>query len=108
MAVGEWVRVAAVGDIAPGEALRVEIGDEPIALWNVDGEFYATADTCTHEEASLSEGDLWGETIECPLHGAQFNVKTGAVESLPAVFPIATYPVRVDDDGLYVELPSSD
>ena len=98
-----WVRVANTADIPPESALRVEIEDEPIAIWNVDGSFYATADTCSHEEASLSEGDLWGEVIECPLHGAQFDVRTGEVLSLPAVFPIATYPVKVEDGAVYVE-----
>jgi nitrite reductase/ring-hydroxylating ferredoxin subunit len=108
MAVGEWVRVADVSDIAPGESLRIEIGDQPIAIWNVRGQFFATSDVCTHEETSLSDGELWGDTIECPLHGAQFNVKTGAVESLPAVFPLATYPVKVDGEALYVEWRTSD
>jgi nitrite reductase/ring-hydroxylating ferredoxin subunit len=102
MAVGEWVRVASASDVVPGEGIRVEVARRPIAVWNVDGEFYATSDVCTHEETSLADGDLWGDTIECPLHGAQFNVKTGAVESLPAVFPLATYPVKVEDDDLYV------
>jgi nitrite reductase/ring-hydroxylating ferredoxin subunit len=102
MSVGEWIRVAEVDDVAPGEALRVEIDGEAVAVWNVEGEFYATADTCTHEEASLSEGDLWGEVIECPLHGAQFDVRTGEVLSLPAMYPLATYPVKVEDGSLYV------
>jgi nitrite reductase/ring-hydroxylating ferredoxin subunit len=104
MAVGEWIRVANASDIAPGEGMRVEIGGGPIAIWNVDGEYYATSDVCTHEETSLSEGELWGDTIECPLHGAQFNVKSGAVESLPAVFPLKTYPVKVEGDDLYLGL----
>lgn len=103
MAVGAWIEIAAADEIAPGEVMRVEIGEVPVAIWNLDGEFYATADTCTHEEASLSEGDLWGDVIECPLHGAQFDVRSGAVRSLPAVFPIATYPIKVEDGRLYVE-----
>lgn len=103
MAVGEWVRVAVVSDVPVGAGMRIEIDDEPIAIWNVDGRFYATSDLCTHEETSLSEGDLWDETIECPLHGAQFNVRTGAVESLPAIFPLATYAVKVEGDELFVE-----
>jgi len=103
MAVSEWIHVADVGEIAPGEVMRIEIADEPIAVWNVDGQFYATSDTCTHEEASLSEGDLWGEVVECPLHGAQFDVRTGEVLSLPAIFPLATFAVKVEDGKLYVE-----
>ncbi len=103
MSVGEWTEVGRVEDVAPGTGLRVEIAGEPVAIWNVEGEFYATSDTCTHEESSLSEGELWDEVIECPLHGAQFDVRTGDVLSLPAIFPLATYPVKVENGMLYVE-----
>lgn len=103
MTVGEWVRVADAAEVAPGEGLRVEIGDYPVAIWNVNGEFYATSDTCTHEESALTDGDLWDEIVECALHGAQFNVRTGEVVTLPAVFPIATFPVKEEDGALYVE-----
>ena len=103
MAVGQWIHVADAPDIPPGQGLRVELDDVPVAIWNVDGDFFATADTCTHEEASLSEGDLWGEVVECYLHGAQFDVRTGAVLSLPAVLPLATYPVKVEGEKIYVE-----
>lgn len=103
MAVGEWIKVASASDVPADGGLRVDIGDEPIAIWNVEGTFYATSDVCTHEETSLVEGDLWGEVIECALHGAQFDVRTGEVLSLPAVFPLATYPVKEEDGELYVE-----
>lgn len=102
MAISEWIEVAQAADVPHDGALRVEIDDGPVALWNVDGEFYATADTCTHEEASLSEGDLWGDVIECPLHGAQFDVRTGKVLSLPAVFALTTYPVKLENGTLYL------
>lgn len=109
MAVSEWIHVADVSDVPLDAGLRVELGDdEPIAIWNVDGQFYATSDTCTHEEASLSEGDLWGEVIECPLHGAQYDVRTGEVLTLPAIFPLETFPVKVEDDKLYVEWRGKD
>lgn len=103
MAVGEWIKVADAVDVVPGQGYRIDIDDVSIALWNVDGRFYATTDTCSHEEASLSEGDLWGEVVECPLHGAQFDVRTGAVLSLPAIFPIETYAVKVEGGALYLE-----
>lgn len=102
MAVGEWVRVASAADVPDERGLRVEVGGRPIALWRVDGELYATSDVCTHEETSLSDGDLWAEVIECPLHGAQFDVRTGEVLSLPAIFPLATYPVKVEGEDVYV------
>jgi nitrite reductase/ring-hydroxylating ferredoxin subunit len=105
MSANGWVRVADVDEIESGTGLRVELdGVEPIAVWNVEGQFYATSDTCTHEESSLVEGDLWGETVECFLHGAQFDVRTGEVLSLPAVLPLNTYAVKVEDDGVYVDV----
>lgn len=103
MAVSQWIKVALVEDVEPGTGFQVEIDDEPVALWNVEGNFYATSDTCSHEEATLTEGDLWDNLIECPLHGAQFDVRTGEPRTLPAVLPIATYPIRVDGDALYIE-----
>jgi nitrite reductase/ring-hydroxylating ferredoxin subunit len=102
VAVSEWVPVATVGDVSPEAGFRVEVNGRAIALWNVDGAIYATSDVCTHEETSLVDGDLWGEVIECPLHGAQFDVRTGAVLSLPAIFPLPTYPVRVENDTVYL------
>ncbi len=72
----EFVKVATVGEIEPGRAKRVEVGEEPIAVFNLDGEYYAIGDTCSHEEASLSEGDIFGDCVECPLHGAEFDLKT--------------------------------
>jgi nitrite reductase/ring-hydroxylating ferredoxin subunit len=102
MAISEWVPAAHVDDVGPGEGFQVEVNGAAVALWNVEGEFYATSDVCTHEETSLSAGDLWGEVVECPLHGAQFDVRTGAVLSLPAIFPLPTYPVKVEDGTIYV------
>jgi nitrite reductase/ring-hydroxylating ferredoxin subunit len=98
----EFTKVAAVGEIAPGGVLRVEVGDEPVAIFNLDGEFYAIGDTCSHEEASLSEGDVFGDVVECPLHGAEFDIKTGAARTLPAVAPVPTFPVRVEGDAILV------
>jgi len=103
MAVTQWIHVANTSDIPPGTGLCVDLDEVPVAIWNVEGEFYATQDTCTHEESYLTDGDLWDEVVECALHGAQFNVRTGEVVSLPAVFPIATFPVKEEDGALYVE-----
>jgi len=98
----EYVKVARRADIPPGSVVKVEAGGHAIAVANVDGEFFAIDDTCTHEEASLSEGGLTGEVVVCARHGARFNVKTGRVLSLPAVRSVATYAVKVEGDDVLV------
>jgi 3-phenylpropionate/trans-cinnamate dioxygenase ferredoxin subunit len=104
--VAGWVRVARAEEVESGTAKRVEVDGEEIAIVNLRGEFYAISDVCSHEYASLSEGwvDEEDETIECPLHGSRFNVKTGEVLSLPAVYPIKTYELKVEDGDIYVKV----
>jgi 3-phenylpropionate/trans-cinnamate dioxygenase ferredoxin subunit len=99
----EFVKVARVSDVAPGVGLRVDIGDEAIAIFNLDGEFYAIGDVCTHEETSLADGDVFGDVVECPLHGAEFDIRSGKALSLPAVLPVPTYAVRVEGDDILVD-----
>jgi len=100
--MSEFIRVARAPEIPPGSMKRVNVAGHAVALANVDGQFYAFDDTCSHEESSLSEGTLSGEVVACPKHGARFNVKTGRVLSLPAVRSVAVYPVRVDGEEIYV------
>ena len=100
--MAEFRKVAHVGDIPPGEMKAFEVDGEPVAIYNVDGEFYATCDTCSHEESSLAEGWLDDDVVTCAAHGAEFNVRSGEVLSLPASEPIATYPVRIEGDEIYV------
>jgi 3-phenylpropionate/trans-cinnamate dioxygenase ferredoxin subunit len=100
--VSDFQTVARATEIEPGEMRQVRVGRKRIAIINVEGEFFAIDDTCTHEEASLSEGDLFGDIVECPLHGAAFNVRTGEVEAFPAVVPVETYQVRVVDDEIQI------
>lgn len=97
------VKVAALGEIAPGTAKRVELGDDSIAIFNIDGEYYAVGDTCSHEEASLSEGDVFNDVVECPLHGAEFDLRTGKNLCLPAVTPVPSYTVVVRGDEILVD-----
>lgn len=85
-------------DLPKGESVRV-MADVPIAVFNVDGELYAIDDTCTHQDASLSDGWLEGCFIECPLHEALFDLRTGMPSCLPAKRPVRTYNVTVQDDG---------
>lgn len=102
--VPDWVTVARVEDIPPGHAARLEIGGRAIAVFNVAGRFWALDDTCTHAEASLSEGELDVEecTVECPLHGSTFDLRTGEPLSLPAVEPVAVHEVAVENGVLRV------
>jgi nitrite reductase/ring-hydroxylating ferredoxin subunit len=100
--MADYVAVAKTKDIDAGEMMRVFVNDVAVCVYNVEGEFYATQDTCTHAEASLSEGELFDDVVTCPLHGAEFNVKTGEVLCFPATFPLATYPVKVEDDQVKV------
>lgn len=97
------VRVGKADELAPGTAVRVELDGTPVAVFNVEGSFYAIADTCSHEEASLSEGYLDEDVVECPKHGAMFHVPTGEVRSLPATRSVATFRTTVEDGDLYVE-----
>ncbi len=101
-----YVKAAKVNEIPEGRVKRIEIGETYIALFNIDGEFYAIDDTCSHEEASLSQGELDGHMIECPLHGSRFDVKTGQVRSLPAVMPIKTYKVVTEGDDIFIFMES--
>jgi 3-phenylpropionate/trans-cinnamate dioxygenase ferredoxin component len=101
--MAEYITVAKVGDIFPGEALQVEVGDTLISIWNVKGTFYAIDDICTHEEAYLSEGELIDDCCAmCPLHGSEFDLATGAAKCLPATEPVRTYPVRVEGDEVQI------
>ena len=98
-------RVADTSDIAAGRVKTVVVGDRRIALCNVDGQFYAIDDLCTHDGGPLDQGELAGDVIECPRHGARFDVKTGKVLALPAVKPLTTYPLRVEGSEIWVALP---
>ena len=99
-----FVKVGKLGDVPPGEAKVFEIEDRAIAVCNVDGELYAVDDVCTHDEGSLDQGELEGYEIECPRHGARFDVRTGKVKALPAVVAIDTFKVRVEGDDIELEL----
>jgi 3-phenylpropionate/trans-cinnamate dioxygenase ferredoxin subunit len=106
MRVASWVEVGRLEDVPPGHAARVEIGDIPVAIFNVDGEFFCVDDTCTHAEASLSDGDLDISrcAIECPLHGSAFDLRTGDPLSLPAVEPVHVHHIDTSDGVIRVAL----
>ncbi len=96
-----WVRVAALGDLLPGEFKVVWDGDTPIAVYNIDGDLYAIEDRCTHDDGELAGGERHGYELECARHGARFDLRTGAALSAPAYVPTATFPVREVDGVIY-------
>ena len=102
--MGEFTKAAMVGDIAPGEGKAVAVGARRIALFNIDGTFYALDDTCTHRGGPLSEGMVVGAEVTCPWHGAVFDVTSGAVMRSPAPRDVARYAVRVEGEDIKVEL----
>lgn len=93
--------VGELAELPPGESVRVQ-GEVPIAVFNVDGELYAIDDTCTHQDASLSDGWLEGCAVECPLHAACFDLKTGMPDGPPAKKPVRTHAVTVDGGQIFV------
>jgi 3-phenylpropionate/trans-cinnamate dioxygenase ferredoxin component len=90
-------------DVPPGTAKRVEVDGVEVLLCNVDGELYAVEDVCTHDGGPLDQGVLEGCVIECPRHGATFDVRNGAALTLPAIEPLPTYRVRVEGDDVFIE-----
>lgn len=92
-------------DLPNGGRLFVEIGDKPIVVFNLAGQYFAIGDVCTHDDGPLGDGDLEGCNIVCPRHGAEFDIRTGKVMMMPAVVDIPAYPVRVQDGNLFVGVP---
>ena len=94
-------------DIKPGEAKSYQLGDEKIVVCNVGGEYFAISDICSHDDGELVSNEsvlIDVCQLECPRHGARFDVKTGEAKKMPAVAPIKTYNVKVLDDKLEVEI----
>ena len=96
------IPVCPTSALPPGEATRVD-GEEPIAVFNVDGDFYAIDDTCTHQDASLADGWIDGCAVECPLHASCFDLRTGKASGPPAKTPVRTHRVVVQDGMIYVQ-----
>jgi nitrite reductase/ring-hydroxylating ferredoxin subunit len=102
--MAEFHKIAAANEVAPGEVKQYIVEDRPVALCNVEGELHAFEDVCTHQYTHLSEGQFSDSEITCPLHGAKFDVKTGAAKTLPAVKPVPKHDVKVEDGHVYVAL----
>jgi len=101
--VEEFVTVASVDDLPSGRMTCVEVEGRRLLVANVDGTFYATDDTCTHEDASLSSGSLHGDYVKCPLHGSRFSLRTGEPVEEPADEPVKCYAVRVEGNSVLVK-----
>ena len=102
--MAQWVKIAQVGEIPEGQVKVAEIQGHRLALARLGNDYYAVDDRCTHDDGPLGEGELVGELVECPRHGARFNVKTGQAVTLPAVVPVKVFPVRVVDNQILVEI----
>jgi len=101
----EWHHVCKKGEVPEGEIRVFEVKSHRIAVCHLAGdEFYAVADVCTHDDGPLGEGELINHAIECPRHGARFDIRSGRVLALPAVVPIQTYPLQVEGESVQVSL----
>ena len=99
------IKLFDANELSPDEARQVEIeGRAPVAVYNVDGQFFATDDTCTHGEASLAEGEINGGEIICPFHMGAFDIRTGEATVGPCEKALRTYPVRIENGSVYLEI----
>lgn len=98
------IKIASVKDVEPGNIVGVEKNGKAILIANVNGTYYAIGNVCTHMGCSLSDGTLFGDTVQCACHGSVFNVKTGAVEKGPADSPEPSYSLRVEGDKILADL----
>ncbi len=103
--MSDYVKVASVTDLAPGEMTLVEVDGELICLANVDGAFYAIGDECTHAAGALSEGELEGCVVTCPMHFGQFDIRTGKVLQRPPLEDATTYEVKVEGQDILIARP---
>lgn len=98
----DWLEVIAASALADGEHVVVDVDGDDVALFNIGGEFYAIRNQCSHAEVPLADGQLDGDEIVCPLHGARFCVKTGQVKCAPAYENVARYPVRLENGKVLI------
>lgn len=101
---GEYIEIANVNDVRSGELKVFDVNGESIILINLDGEFFAYKNQCSHMELELSDAEIEGEILTCPWHGAQFNIRTGDVVRLPASEPLEKYEVKVEGDKIFIKI----
>lgn len=100
--MSDWVDVASKDELAPGERKIVDVDDVEVAVFNIDGDYFAIEDVCTHDGGELAGGELEGDVIVCPRHGAKFCLRTGEVLAPPAYEPVPCFPVRVEGNMIQV------
>ena len=101
----EFVEIAPVDELPSGERLFVELDGRPIVILNIAGKFFAIGDVCTHDNGPLGDGEVDGDEIVCPRHGARFDLRSGKTMGLPAVVDIPAYPVRVREGKIEIGIP---
>lgn len=104
----EFITVGTKDDLPNGERMFVEIDGTPIVVFNIGGNYFAIADTCSHDDGPLGDGVLVNFDITCPRHGARFDVRNGKALTLPAIVSIPAYPVRVDKNQIQIGIPHLD
>jgi 3-phenylpropionate/trans-cinnamate dioxygenase ferredoxin component len=105
--VSDYVRACALDEVADDSAIRVTLGETPVAVVRSEGEVYAIYDVCSHADVPLSEGEVEDQTVECWLHGSRFDLVTGKPTGLPATVPVPVYPVKIEGDDVYVAVEES-
>lgn len=100
--MSDWIDVIAEDALADGENIVVDVDGTEVAVFKIEGGFYAIEDVCTHDGAEIASGEIDGDEIICPRHGARFCIKTGAVKSAPAYEDIDSFPLRIEDGILQI------
>lgn len=101
----EFVEIAPASELPNGERLFVDLGDRPIVIFNIAGQYFAIGDVCTHDDGPLGDGLLEDHNIVCPRHGAEFDVRSGKAMAMPAVVDIPAYPVKLKDGNIFIGVP---
>ena len=102
--MASWVSAGRADNLAPGKVRMVFDGRNRLAVCNVDNNYYCIDDVCTHDGGSLDQGELEGNEIECPRHGARFDVTTGRATCMPAIVPVKVYPVRIENGEIQIQV----
>lgn len=98
-----WIKVANAAEVPEDGTLLVQLGTEPVCLYNLAGRIFATHDTCTHGQASLADGFIDGEEIECPLHQGRFHIPTGKAVGIPCTDDVRSYAVKIENGAVLIK-----